>query len=161
MREANVLSLPVYAREYLIDALAGTPVILDSLLQRVPDETMDARPDPDRFTLREVAAHLADWEPIWHERITRMRKEDMPFLHNVDESELALENRYSESDIDESLKRFRTGRSRLIDLLRQIGDQEWDRRGNRERAGIMTIYQLAVLVLCHDGYHLKQVASAA
>ena len=155
------MSLPVYARDYLIDALAGTPLILEKLLSGVPDETIDARPDADRFTLREVAAHLADWEPIWHERITRMRTEDMPFLHNVDESELALRNRYSESDIEESLQRFRTGRSQLVELLRQIGDQEWDRKGNRERAGIMTIYQLAVLVLSHDGYHLKQVASAA
>ena len=65
--------MPAAVRKYLLSALAGTPVVADRLLLDVhaDDPRWDFRPEPDRFTLREVVAHLADWEPIHLERLTR------------------------------------------------------------------------------------------
>ena len=32
----------------------------------------DRKPDPERFTIREVVAHMADWEGVWLERARRV-----------------------------------------------------------------------------------------
>ena len=71
-----------YIRNYLLAGLAATPDILDALLKDAADDSplWDARPDLERFTIREALAHLADWEPIWQARIIRIRDEDSPEL---------------------------------------------------------------------------------
>ena len=53
--------LPSLARIYLISALEGTPDVLNGFLAPLgpEDQRWDFRPDPERFTLREVVAHLA------------------------------------------------------------------------------------------------------
>lgn len=54
-------------------ALTGTPDVLDALLGPLTagDPRKDLRPHPERFTLREIASHLADYDAIYLERLTR------------------------------------------------------------------------------------------
>lgn len=55
-----------FTRKYLVGALDGAPDVFESLLAGLTDAEIDRRPDPDRFTLREMMAHLADWSrSIW------------------------------------------------------------------------------------------------
>ncbi len=152
------MPLPIAARDYLLKALSGTPYVLEALLKEVDDSVWDKRPDPERFTLREVLAHLADWEPIWLERVTRIANDDRPFLPSVDESALAVENDYAASSPAESIQRYREGRSALIAYLSTLPDEAWDRTCDREFVGILNLQQQAFFALAHDGYHMKQVA---
>jgi len=61
--------LPIM-RERLFTALADTVDVLDGLLGTTQprDPLWDFRLDPNRFTLREVSAHLVDYEAVWAER---------------------------------------------------------------------------------------------
>lgn len=151
---------PNYAIEYLVNGLSASPLVLSRLSKDVSAPQWDERLDPDRFTLREALAHVGDWEAIWLSRISRMRTESMPFLQNVDETELSKERNYGASDPLESLRRYREGRVRVLELLRSLRPEEWERKGDRERAGVVTLFQLAVIILGHDAYHLKQFAQA-
>src|SRR5690348_11093850 len=125
---------PVVVRRYLITGLSGTPDVLDGFLKSLPadDPLWDFRPDPDRFTLREIVAHLADWEPIVLERAARTRTENEPHLPDIDEGRLAIEHDYAHSDPHRSLARFREGRVTLINLLRSVEETEWGRLAFRE-----------------------------
>lgn len=154
------MPLPTAARDYLIEAVAGTPLILSTLLANRDDSdaVWDKRPDPERFTLREVLGHLADWEPIWVERISKIRKGDHPFLPSIDEGALAAENDYASSSPIANLKRFAEGRRATVDCLRSIRDEEWDLTCEREFVGPLTLQQQAYYILAHDGYHARQVA---
>ncbi|HZP80197.1 MAG TPA: DinB family protein [Chthonomonadaceae bacterium] len=154
------MTLPPKVRDYLLTGLAGTPDVLDGLLKAIPsgDPLWDFRPDPARFTLREIVAHLADWEPIFLERATRTRNENQPTLPDIDEGRLAVEHGYAHSDPHESLARFRKGRVTLVALLRSLEEADWERRAVRETIGPMTLAAQMVLALGHDGYHTQQVA---
>jgi uncharacterized damage-inducible protein DinB len=150
--------LPEHSRRYLLHGLAATPVVVDRLMQEATAADFDHRPDPERFTLREVLAHLADWDPIWLERLTRIRTEDRPDLPSIDESQRCLDGDYAHADVAERQAAFREARGRLLVSLRALPPDDWDRWGQHSEWGSMSVSQLATLILGHDGYHLRQIA---
>lgn len=152
--------LPPFAHRYVQHGIAATPVVLDALLGHLGGDAplWDARPDPGRFTLREVVAHLADWEPIWLDRLTRTLQEDEPALPGYDEGQVAIDHDYAHSDPVANLGRFREGRARIVEFVAALKDEEWARAAQREGLGRATIDAQIVLMLGHDGYHLRQVA---
>ncbi len=151
---------PQKLKDYLLIALSGTPEVLEGLLANLPPESLlwDMRPDPARFTLREIIAHLADWETIHFERLNRILREDTPFIQDIDEGATAVRNSYASSDEMEQLMRFRTGRATNLEFLSSLTNDEWLRAGNREAIGLMTIEACVALMLAHDGYHTGQTA---
>lgn len=153
------MSFPAPARTYLFKALAGTPDVLAKLLAGIEatDPIWDKRPDPERFSLREVLAHLADWEPIWKSRFERMRDEENPFLGSVDEGQLVIDHDYAHQNPIANLARYKQGRRELVDVLGALSDEDWDKTGYREFVGDLTVQMLASLIQSHDGYHLVQV----
>jgi len=151
--------LPRYVRYYLLAALEATPELLENALDGLTDADADRRPDPDRFTLREMTAHLADWEAIFAERMRRTRDEDEPPLPGYDEGELAVERDYAHADWRAKLVEFRQERARTLSLLRGLAHERWDRVAHRPEIGPMTLEGQAVLVSAHDMYHLRQAAA--
>ena len=103
-------------------------------------------------------AHMADWEPIWLERIRRMADEDEPSLQGYDEGKLAIEHDYSHTRVAEQLLRFKEGRRATVAYLRELPAESWSRRGLHSEWKELNIANMAVLVLGHDGYHTKQIA---
>ena len=149
-----------YIRNYLLAGLAATPDILDALLKDTADDSpaCDVRPDPKRFTIREVLAHLADWEPIWQARIIRIRDEETPELPNVDEEQMAIDHNYAQQDPRANLLSFRKERKLLLHLLESLPDSAWDRVGIRTPGiGPISMEAMATMILGHDGYHAHQV----
>ncbi len=132
-----------------------------ALLSRVTGEAevWDKRPDAERFSLREVVAHLVDWEPVWLDRVIRFVTEDHPFLPSVDEELLVIENAYESMPGSESLARYAAGRQALVSYLRAVPEQAWDRSASREFVGDLTLYQQVAMVLSHDGYHMAQIVT--
>ena len=150
---------PAYVKKYFLTALNATPEVLEAFLKALPsdDPRWDTRPDPERFTLREIVAHLAEWDPIFMERMERTVKEELPLLADIDEAQIALDHDYAQLDPHTSLARFRTGRAALVIFLGGLMDAEWSRIGVKEVHGPVTLERQAVLILAHDGYHMEQV----
>lgn len=154
------MDLPQGVWDYVVSGLAATPATLAALLGDRPDTDpiWDLRPAPDRFTLREVVAHLADWEPIWAGRIARTVAEDRPELPGYDEGEMAIRNGYASLAPSASLDRFRAGREAFVGQLRALRPDDWARVGIRQGAGPTVVLGQVALTLSHDAYHLRQVA---
>jgi hypothetical protein len=142
-----------FALNYLLNGLDASPDIQQVLCARVVD--WDARPGPERFTVRESLAHLADWEPIWLQRMMRTKAEDVPDLPDIDEGVMAIEHDYASSDPRVSLERYRSGRVALVTFLRGLSDSDWSRRCHREGVGEISMFEMAAMVLGHDSYHFK------
>ena len=147
---------------YLIHGLSGTPDVVEALLAGIPvdDPRWDNRLSPERFTLREALAHLADWEPIWKMRVGRIRVEDKPFIEDIDEGEVAITNDYAHSNPLESIKRFREGRALLVAEYQTVSDDEWERYGLYKGTDAMSIEGYLALNSGHDAYHTQQIAQS-
>lgn len=142
------------AIDYVLNGLEAAPLVQKKLLSGFTD--WDAEIDPDRFTPREMVAHLADWESIWMDRVHRFVHEDHPFLPSIDEGQIAIDHRYTAQDPLANLERYASRRTELLTLLRGLDEDSWARTGHREYIGDLTLFDLAAIVTGHDGYHLKQ-----
>ena len=154
--------LPPFVREYTLNAVAGTPDVLERLLTGVaPDDSIwDRRPDPARFTLREVVGHLADWNDVFLGRIERTRNEENPGLMYQTPKEVARASGSFAAAPDVSLARFRAGRAQMTPILRALGPEQWERvgflPGHPLVTGPVSIEAWIVQTVGHDAYHMRQ-----
>lgn len=149
-----------YVANYVISGLEAAPDAQTLLCERVTD--WDAKPlGEDRFSVRESLAHLADWEPIWLMRAQRTLAEDVPNLPGIDEGEMAVRNDYASSDPRESLRRYREGRKDLVAFFRGLSEEDWHRKFVRDEVGEVTLFELASMVLGHDGYHFRHTMESS
>ena len=149
--------LPEKAYRYLLIDLESAPDVLAKMLERVSDPNVyDKRPDPERFTLREVVAHLADWDEVFLGRLAQTRDADNPTLQGLDEGQVAIDHAYSQADPAECLTRYRANRARIVSFLRDLSPAQWARVGNHTELGPISMTAQAVLIGAHDGYHRQQ-----
>jgi hypothetical protein len=146
-----------YFKNYLLSALEGSPTVFAHVLKGITVEEADRRPDPERFTIREVMAHLADWEPVFHERLRRTRDENEPTLAVIDEGKLAIDHDYAHSDLQEQIHLFAERRAVTVAMVRDFTPEQWKRTANRPNIGAMTMEAMVTLIPLHDMYHIRQI----
>jgi hypothetical protein len=151
--------LPIMARNYVVSSLSGAPDVYEYLLRDLAadDTRWDFCPDPERFTLREIVAHVADYTEICVTRFRRTLQENEPHFPNWDQSQNAIDNDYAHSGTAESLSRLRESRAQMSEIVRDLPVAAWARLAHREGIGATTLEDQAVMVAAHDGYHLQQI----
>jgi len=153
-------SLTTHMRKRLVQALSGTPMVAAGLTAALTgdDPLWDRHPDPVRFSLREVMAHLADWDGIYLERLIQMRDRPGGTLALYDETQLAVTHGYSRADPRQSLQKLARSRSEMVKLLIGLSDSQWEHTGEHPTQGLWTVDMHASYILMHDGYHTRQIA---
>ena len=155
------MGMPLFVTNYLLIGLAATPPVLASMLEPVPvtDDRWTRRPVAERFTLREMVAHLADWEVIFRCRMERTLQEEHPALASIDEEQLAIDHDYASCDPHAQLDLYLAERKATVQFLRGLSEEQWLRWGSRlPAAPQVSIADTAVLMLGHDAYHRQQCA---
>lgn len=145
-------------RGLTIGAVEGTPAVIACLIKGATPADYDFTPDPDRFTIRGVLAHLADFEPVFRGRMEQARDQERPSFVPRDEAQMAIDNDYAHADPAASLARFSSERVKTVAFLRALSDEQWERVGMHIVAGPITIDEQLDLMIGHDGYHTRQIA---
>ncbi|MFB6285050.1 MAG: DinB family protein [Candidatus Bipolaricaulia bacterium] len=148
-----------FTRRYLLDGLRASPQVLEHLMNDADPSIWDRRPVPGRFTIREVCAHVADWDGVWQQRLDVMLAGDTgnAAIPDHDPGQRAREHDYASADPATSLQQFKSQRAALVDRLQDLALDDWQRVGHHEVRGPFTVADLAVTALGHDHYHLAQV----
>ena len=150
--------LPERIRQYLQCGLEATPEVLGRLLGPQTDPaSYDWRPDSERFTVREVLAHLADWEGVFGDRLRMTLTEEAARFPDIDPAQMAIDHHYAHTDPAESLALFRQRRSETLALLRGLDAMQWERTGTHTQIGLLTVETQVVMIGAHDGYHTQQI----
>ena len=149
--------LPEKLHRYLLIDLASAPDVLAKMLEGVTGSRWDNRPDPERFTLREVVAHLADWDQVFLGRLMQTRDSDRAVLQGLDEGQVAVDHDYAHADPAECLARYAAGRAETTAFLRALTPEQWARSATHTEIGEITIEAQAALIAFHDGYHRQQI----
>lgn len=153
--------LSPHIRHYVLQGIYGMPKVIIRLVGSLPDDSpaWDFRPDPERFSLREILAHMADFDEVWLYRGERMMKEDSPELPNWDEDAAVIENNYAAARPGDSLDRLGKNRAFLSGWFKLRDDEDWARSATRPQVGTFTLEDAAVLILAHDAYHIQQITN--
>jgi uncharacterized damage-inducible protein DinB len=142
---------------YLPVGLETTAMLLESEAARVTADRYDHRPDPDRFSFREVIAHIADWEPIMLSRIRAGVDAPGSTIEAFDEVQWAKDHDYAHQDPEESMQRFLKDRRATLEYVRAISREKMANTVIHPERGVMSVADIAHMIVCHDLYHVVQL----
>ena len=144
-------------RDDLISALGASPKVFERLLRVFPKSRLDDRAEPDRFTPREVIAHLADWEQVILDRvrIANLRPGSPGTVE--DPGERARSHHYMDKDVFHEAEVFESRRRTTLEYLRNLNEVDWKKTFIHLKMGEVTVEAYMVNILEHDMYHLEQV----
>ena len=143
----------------LLDAFQSSPDSLAALLGGHSEaETRAPRGGDENWSVVEVVCHLRDAEERAIERMRKMRDEDNPFLAAYNQERWAVERNYASEPIRDALSQFLNLRTQHLDELRALSPAAWERTGQHEEQGQITIASQTLHLVCHDAIHLAQIA---
>ena len=142
---------------YLIPGLEKGPIVLARIAGMVPESRWDIPTGPDRFTLREVAAHMADWEPIMRGRIEQAAAEPGSMIQAYDEGQMAIDGAYSTRNPIDQLQQFAHQRSITVALVKALEPGCLKNIVVHPERGEVSAEDLANFLIGHDMYHIEQL----
>ena len=142
---------------YLIRALEMTPRLAEHELRRGAAD-FDVRPHADRFSMREVIAHLADWEPIMLTRIKAGVESPGATINAYDEGQMAIDHNYAASDPVQKLREWKADRAMSIEYIQGLSEEDFLKPVVHPERGPMLVGDIAHMLVSHDIYHLEQLA---
>jgi uncharacterized damage-inducible protein DinB len=139
----------------LIEQYLAGPRELRNAIAGLSREQVLARPIAGKWSTLEVVAHLADFEPIFADRMKRVIAEDKPTLVGADENKFAAALAYHDRDLQEELTIIEATRSQFARILRKLPDSALQRVGNHNERGPRTLEQLLTGAIAHVSHHAK------
>jgi hypothetical protein len=138
--------------QLLDDYLAGID-ILRGAVAGISREQAFARPIAGKWSTLEVAAHLADFEPIFADRIKRILALERPLLLAADEQPFAKSLAYHERDLPSEVELIALIRRQLAGILRAKPAEDFQRTGVHSHAGLVTVEQILTQATRHIEHH--------
>ena len=133
----------------LIDEYAAGPAELRKLVRGLTAEQVRARPIPGKWSTLEVVCHLADFEPVYLDRLKVILTQDKPTFFGRDENAFAAKFAYHQRDPAEELNVIESCRQSMTRILRTLPASDFHRVGVHSEAGEMTLESLLRRVTNH------------
>ena len=137
--------------------LAAAPEKLASLTSGLSAQELARRPAPDKWSIQELAAHLADDELVGAYRIRMILSSPGTAIEAFDQDIWARTGRYASTDTRASVEMFRVLRQANLALLGALTPAEWDRYGIHAERGAESIRDIAMYYAGHDLNHFEQI----
>jgi hypothetical protein len=139
----------------LIDQYLTGPGLLRRAVAGMTREQLLARPIPDKWSTQEVVCHLADYEPIYADRMKRVIALEEPELLPGDPGLFAARLAYDCRDVEEELAFIELTRKQMARILRALGPEDFQRRGRHSRDGALTLEVLLQRITAHIPHHVR------
>ena len=136
---------------------AAAPETLASLTNGLSAGELARRPAPDKWSIQELAAHLADDELVGAYRLRMILSSPGTAIQAFDQDIWARTGRYAATDTQASVEMFRVLRQANLALLRSLTSAEWDLYGIHAERGAESIRDIAMYYAGHDLNHFKHI----
>lgn len=140
-----------------LEAQGHTAEILAGLIGGVSQARLAARPQPGKWSIAEILAHLAEDEIATAWRYRQMVEHSGIELAGFDQDLWASLGNYAARDPQESLALFGLLRKANLDFLRGLNAEQWECFGIHAERGRITVRDLAAHMAGHDANHLEQI----
>jgi hypothetical protein len=141
----------------LLERYRRGPELLAVVLTGVFGEEEDFVTAPGKWSIRQIAAHLADAEIVFAHRFRQVIAEDSPTMVWFDQDAWADNLDYARRKPKQSLETLRRTRAENYDLLKGLPESAYERAGNHTRNGRMTLGQLLERGAGHTESHVRQI----
>jgi hypothetical protein len=147
-------------RQRLIEQYRTGAAEVEEALAGITDEELDRRPaEPEGWTARQVAHHLADSEAMSYTRLRRLIADDEPLIAGYDEPAWARRLHY-DRPIEPSIAVLSAVRTASLQLLEAIDEAEWNRTGTHTESGPYSVDGWLRIYASHPHDHAAQIREA-
>ena len=136
---------------------AGTAKKLERLLKGVSASKLRKRPAPEKWSVAEILAHLADSEIVRGWRMRQILGAPGTAIQAFDQNVWAISGHYEKRDPRKSLVLFRVLREANLALLKSLRPEQWKHHGVHAERGEESIEHIVQMNAGHDINHTKQV----
>ncbi len=135
----------------------AAPARLAALVKGKTRKQLTRRPAPDKWSIAEIMAHLADAEIAIAWRIRQILASSAIPIQAYDQDLWAKTFAYAKREPRQSLASFRALREANVALLESVPRKLWENYGVHQERGNESISHIVRMVSGHDINHLRQI----
>jgi uncharacterized damage-inducible protein DinB len=140
----------------IVERLEGTGTRLFNKIERI--DFMQVRVIDGQWSIKKEIGHLLDLEPLWLERAHQILNSEPSLIAADLTNKKTNETNHDDRDAIDLVTEFSKSRQRLVDLLRNIKDEDLEKVSVHPRLGTpMKVVDLALFVAEHDDHHLAKI----
>ncbi len=127
------------------------------LTEGLDDAALERRPIPDKWSLKEIVAHLWRVQQVFDQRLRAMLKQTDAPLESYDPDEDRQYPAMLESRASELIEGFFRERGSLVERLETLGPDDWKRTGKHPEYRHYDIEFLVESMAFHEAHHIYQM----
>jgi uncharacterized damage-inducible protein DinB len=136
---------------------SGTNKQLARLIKGVSTAKLRKKPAPDKWSVAEILAHLADVEIVIGWRIRSVLGNPGTPIQAYDQDSWVASGHYEKRDPAKALELHRVLREANLALLKSLTPEQWKQSGQHAERGEESVERMVRMIAGHDINHLQQV----
>jgi hypothetical protein len=136
---------------------SATPKKLESLVKGAPASKLRKRPAPDKWSVAEILAHLADTEIVVGWRIRSILGAPGTPIQAFDQDAWAAAGNYAKRDPRKSIEQFHAVRDANLALYKSLSPEQWKHFGMHAERGEESLQRILHMMAGHDINHISQI----
>ena len=136
---------------------SGTSKKLESLVKRAPASKLRKRPAPDKWSVVEILAHLADTEIVVGWRVRSILGAPGTPIQAFDQDVWAAAGNYAKRNPRKSIEQFRAVREANLALYKSLSPEQWKHFGLHAERGEESLQRILHMMAGHDTNHILQI----
>lgn len=141
----------------LVAALATAPGVIIPLIREVPQSILKRRPGPAKWSAYEHAIHLSQSDVAFRARLDLILLEPEPVIKTIENTAEDESGAMLEIDLDESLDRYVRERASLVERLKNLSADEWQKTAVHEAFSHYSVFIMFRHVLNHEMLHSYRI----
>lgn len=137
--------------------LRSTSERIGELTAGLTPEQLAAQPEPGKWSVHQIVAHLADVELVFQTRCRMIMFQDRPTLVSFDQDPWVLGWEREKEPWAETYERFSVLRRSILRLFLNAEGHDLQRYGVHSERGPQSINDYVELMAGHDINHLQQI----
>src|ERR1700730_15943805 len=130
---------------------------LAQLVKGLPASKLRKRPEPDKWSIAEILAHVGDTEIAVGWRLRSILASPGTPIQGFDQDVWVAVGHYEKRDPLKCIEQFRAAREANLVLLKSLTPEQWKHSGMHSERGDESIERIVTLICGHDINHLEQI----
>lgn len=127
---------------------------LARLVQNVPGAKLRKRPAPDKWSVAEILAHMADVEIVIGWRMRSILGDPGTSVQAYDQNAWVISGHYEKRNPQKSIEIHRVLREANLALLKSLSPAQWKHYGQHSERGQESIERVVRMLAGHDINHI-------
>lgn len=144
---------------WMLKAFSLAPHVVERMLRVFPLDRLDDRIERDRYTAREVIAHLADYEQFVLEAFRMAKLRPGGTIENYDPDQRAKDHHFAEKDVYREAEVFESRRLMTVEFLQSYTEEDWTKTVTTPSGRSITAHEFFTAILAHDMEHVDQLSA--